>query len=850
MFDHLLERLAASRNPRFRFFVDAKRAYEDFMQEISVHFYELKEEHYHRAREDPRIREAERGFGLAIEMSEAEGALRDEAVARYQLGLVRHVCGEFEEATDLMRVALAVLGSLPRRDRGANMGACYYQLGVLALKTGNLRDAVKNLKCALQLSEVAIDLSTIQSSRSALDACAAAGADMNVGASQPIFDSGAGPSESNVLKATSEEERDSESGARGYRVPYSRRELIWLASYSVEANNVLMAELESMGTMLGRPINISRVAFGGSVSTQRHLRQPESDQHLCATMLVLEKATLFDERFQQFVDFCIQRVVAVPDFRLFVYLYDISVNELRDISDRELLYAKLFDTTQIDDAPPLEEFRQTLVSYIHRVEHIGAAAWWRKVRLRLAVMFGALATFILATTVILVLLAFPARLLEGDWSWLGEHGPKLASLALGILAFPLQAPLIFILLRGFRAAMIAPRDNVLLKRWVAIGCLVMLGATHFQNALRGPHSWIILGLAVGVVLDAIRRSGKQAERGLIDIEVLMKSAADPRWNEPSMTVLRGDPLKIFSCPLLPRSLARVFISYTPNSAKSSELAASLYLGLKKAGAKPFLDRASIPAGVSWRRTLNYHVSECDVLLSIMDEESVQREWVAAELLAAMEANQLTGAPKIIILVDPAVQEVSGSMLPIFRAVMSTSASPQIPGRPEILQLNRETRRSLVWALAPGRFTTTSVFTPLAAAPFVAALSIFGVVGGMGIFIGLGFGFLALLEMMADFPFATRLAGLGWVEPIALFLAFLLGFTARATVAWGYERDHRREMGVMMPTISTLGLAYALLLVLPEISILTIGWSIVLVVAGWMMVAWVMGAGVKERRVRS
>ncbi len=538
----------------------------------------------------------------------------------------------------------------------------------------------------------------------------------------------------------------------------------------------------------------------------------------------------------------------MPDFRLLVYLHDMTIDELREMSDRELV-AALFDTTQIAESPSLEQLRRTLVPYVRSVERIRAAARWRDLHLRLSGVCGRLASALLFAAALLSLLGFPAWLLKSDLGWLGPHGPKLASLVLGMLAFPVQSPLIFLLLRGMRTTVMALRDNVSFARWVFAGGMLMFGGTHLQHALGGPHAWLFLGAAMGVLLDAIRRAGRQARRQGIDLGALMERAADPAIQDPRATVLRGDHLNPFSCPLLPGLSARIFISYTRSSAKGSKLATALHRELKTAGATPYLDRVSNPAGASWRRSLNQHLGECDTFLCILDEKSVQRPWVAAELLAALEAHRLTGTPEIVILIDPKIQRASLPMLPVFRGAASAETEPPVPGRPQILGLNERTCSSLAWALAPGRFVPASVFTRATALPMMSAMGVLGRIGGLGILAGFILGFLVMLESMSRFPLTSGLADRGWLEPVTLLSAFWLGFMARATIAWGCERTYSRQMGIAIPTIATAGFAYALFLLLPKVSALVTGWSAGLVAVGWMMVASAMRSGVTEQKFK-
>jgi hypothetical protein len=222
--------------------------------------------------------------------------------------------------------------------------------------------------------------------------------------------------------------------------------------------------------------------------------------------------------------------------------------------------------------------------------------------------------------------------------------------------------------------------------------------------------------------------------------------------------------------------------------------------------------------------------------------------VAAELLAAIEARRLTGTPEIVILIDSAIKYPSQSMLPVFQGVVSVATQSPIPGRPQILQLNELTQSSLVWELAPGRFIPTSIFTRMTTIPIMSAMIVSGLIGGLGIFAGFILGFLAMMENMAKFPFTSGLADWGLLEPMTLLSAFWLGCWARATIGLEYERDHVPEI-IPIPAFATIGLIAALLVLVPKASTLVAGWSAVLVVAGWMMVAPAMRMGVKEQRAK-
>ena len=687
-----LERWAARSQPRFEAFVAGKDAYLDFMARMDVSFDRMSVEHYARARVDPRLELATRHFTAAIEMSEREGEWGDVSVALGELGMVRHATGDLVAAGELMRRALTLLETLPLGDRTEAMSRCHYHLGVIALKQGRLSEAVADLRRSRELDEAIADLSGVQLCDRALAACAEAGTDVEGAApfSRGEGDWDAPPHASPSLSAEETDKNGSEE-SRTFRA--SRRELLWLVSYSVEANDALMAQLEALEEEFGRPVEVTRAALGASDPARRVLPRPDPDQHVCAALLVTERAGLQDRGFRTLVDSCIHRVLKMPDFRLILYLEDLTIDDLREQASGDRLVATLFETTQIMVRPSPAELRRTLVSFVRDVEWVYAREIWRRLRLCLAVAAGLAARSVLVAAASLVVV--------GGLLWLAGSGlpapgglpGKASAVLLGLLAFPMQSPLIYLLVRGPRTVVLAPRDSPSLVRWVLVGMMVMIAASHLHHVLEGRVSWVLLGIALGILLDAIQRAGRRARRATIDLMDLLRRVGSPDLADPTETVHRSDPLNAFACPLLPGRSARVFISYTHRSAKATRFAAALYGALQAAGASPFLDRASIPVGTSWRRVLDHQIGDCDVFVCILDEESVQSEWVGAEVLAALDAHRYASTPHVVLLADPAIsQRQPPAMLPLFRGILAAADATPMPGRPMTLRLNEYTCR--------------------------------------------------------------------------------------------------------------------------------------------------------------
>jgi hypothetical protein len=90
-----------------------------------------------------------------------------------------------------------------------------------------------------------------------------------------------------------------------------------------------------------------------------------------------------------------------------------------------------------------------------------------------------------------------------------------------------------------------------------------------------------------------------------------------------------------------------------------------------------------------------------------------------------------------------------------------------------------------------------------------------------------------------------LAERGMLEIVSLLTAFWLGFTARATTAWGLESDDGEKI-VAFSGFASMGLLYAMTLFLTAASWLIVGWAVAMMGIGWVMVGWTSRSGGSHR----
>jgi len=831
---------------------------EGFLLEQGLRYDQLKEAQFKSARGDARLSIAEDCFKQALELAEQDGLIGDAAIARHQLGLLYHARGDLKNAHEYILEAMKVLINIPGEMRSSHMSGCHYHLGIIAWRQGRTTEAMRELQQSRSIDEAEGDISGVLICDEALATCeqtagvVPARSDSESWAGDPEIltrseasdDSEGGEwaplEEPRIERADVKSDHGGVSGAQAQPV-FNQREVIILASHSDEGNNKIMNHLEAIAGEFGRTINVLRVAYGSDDPSHQLLPSLQQDQHLCAVILVLECVGIESQQFQALALNYMDRVSTMPDFRLLVYLHDLTIEELRERADNSYFLERLFDTTQIAASPSLDQLRGTLVPFLSNVERLVVADQWRRFKLKLAVgcSYVAFALLVLASSV--GLLSYAAPLFKDK---LGEYialAPPFSSFLLGLLVFPTQSRLFYHISRGIGVGgrMLSPRENRKLAPWLFGGLAVLIGASRLQVVFQGPYAWIWPGLAIGVLLDSIRRAGFAAKREKIDLAKLISEAKDVRLREPDETVARDASENPFKCPLIPAVTSRIFLSYTRSSSRASRFASALFVALKEVGAAPFLDRASIPEGASWRRALNRNIGECDTFVCILDEKGVCREWVAAEVLSALKANRVAGTPNVLLLVDPMIDPKTPDVLPLFQGIIEASKMPMVQGRPQIIMLNEKTRSTLSWLLAPGRFPPPAVFVGFLRVLFMQCLRLPVVISIFGTPVGLVLGFMAFLAITGKFPLVDKLSALGCLIPVTLCTCFWLGSNSRTAVAWAFERRHEKKISMTLPVLSCVGLVYVLFLCMPMLDALSMAWAAFLLPAGWIMVAFIM-----------
>lgn len=843
-------------DPRFRHYFAAKHAYEEYLRETATPFDQLTAEQIARAAHDERLAAAEVSYVEAIRLSQQKHALRDMGVGLQQLGFLFHLQGRFGEADACFRRALEIFQNAPQLTESIQSAEsdCHYHLGILQLRLDNVAEAARMLERSAAIDREMGNYNGVALTEAALEKCF----DSVLRESMPKWDKtkwdeqGHNVLDLDTLAHTPPPDGDAANARDGdatdaaarptESTPFSSlQDVIWLLSCSVAANDLLMAELEQLGDQLGRELSVVRVAFADPAARSPDFNQLTATERLSAAILILEGASLADGEFRRWAKWCIRNVADKDDFRLFVFCHGTTMEEVSRLAGTHRdLFDDLQDTVQMTEALTAAQLRQQLASYLRSVARIRTAAIWAALPVRIGDLAGRVARLLEIGCAAALALVVVAGVLGGESSslrrlqWLPL--PAVAVISAAAL-FPLSATVLFFLFNG-PAALKATFMSDAGVRWrLFLGLALAPAAIGLPLRMGAPPAWILLGLCSGVALETLRRAGWQARRTRTSLQVCKDAASDERparW----IRFLRRSPVNMTSCPLLPASRLNVFISYAHASPDewSRRTAVDLGAQLKRAGVDCFIAHEAIEGGSSWRRQLNQSVVRANVHIALLDDTTVQREWVAAEMIAALHGNDLTGLPEILLLAQPSVlRKGDDELLPVFRVVLHQARSEHRRWQPRLVPVNEQTIQTVVSSLTPNRYRTASVF-PLPVALLLRAAALPALAAGtLGALLGFAAAPFALLETWGKFSSSAVLASHGLLNPAYLLAGFCLGFVLRLGV--GSFVELRRPNAASVGKTQLLGAA-GLALVLGTwgrtVPGLVIGWALVLGLAGWAL----------------
>ncbi|HEY2294014.1 MAG TPA: toll/interleukin-1 receptor domain-containing protein [Thermoanaerobaculia bacterium] len=564
---------------------------------------------------------------------------------------------------------------------------------------------------------------------------------------------------------------------------------------------------------------------GGVIPREQFSIAPE----VCAVVLVLEPAGLISPVYQTWIRNCIEMVGLRDDLHLFICLYGMQEESFwEETFDEYPILRELLDTIHVNDQLRPEQLKERLASYLRQVQDIRILATWRDWMASITVNLGRLAAlFQLASGLMLSMTAVPA--MTQAFPGFQVYGDQVSAMLGGITSVPLVA---FLIVLGRRARW---KSDHRIWLWGTPLLLIGLLTVWRLVSIDMPWAWLMLGITSGTLLDSLRRAGYQARRTQLSLNITDVSQKASELNLSVKMAVTGVPPPPLTYPLLPRRVARVFLSYARNSAWGKETAIRLRSELKRNRLHPFMDESDMQEGLSWRRRLGREIAEAAVMICLADRTSVRRLWVAAEVETALRGRRLTGSPEVFILLDPQMRfDPELPCLPVFEAILAGDDSYWWARQPRVIPFGNETLSVLVNELGGYRTNTASVLPPVLGKLFAGIALPVDFLSSLGTFAGYGAALLWMEEKWTDLRLTGTLVAYGWLTPCLILGAFWFGSVARFALASQYEvRRDRPGSHFAVHFIAALGLTGIAALWLPHVSGLVVGWTLIAVCFGWL-----------------
>ncbi|UCF67403.1 MAG: toll/interleukin-1 receptor domain-containing protein [Acidobacteriota bacterium] len=603
---------------------------------------------------------------------------------------------------------------------------------------------------------------------------------------------------------------------------------LWLLSSTEEANDRIASTLSGMADDVGRPLRIERAALGSPDPDRA--KTPDTVQHgrLVAAVLVLEPEGIDEQRLAELGRWLAVQAMDDPGFRVFICLDGLTDERVRDLAQQgHPLLSELIDTIQFSGAASL---REELSQHLRGVRAQRTVRTFQRLQLTLSLLVGRAALFVELACVAGVVVAAPLLLVPSmPWEALS---PIVLSLVLGAAVFPLLSGPLYVVLHGARGLRLLegrPANVWLLGIAAALSAV----ALHVSQVAGAGWGWISLGLVSGVLLEAARRSRRQARRQLVSPARIVRSATDVH------TVFRLTRSAFslpnpWGFPLLPLPGIDVFLSYAHASAWGREATHRVREALAAAGLKTFLDRRDISAGSAWQGTLAESIAETGVFVAALDPESMRRDWVAAEVTAALVGRATAALPQIVFLTDRDPQSFPPDERrhPVFSAVLERieAGGPEAPpcrivGDPaEAAGIPGPSLRGLV--------AHNALLPPLLVLPVLLAVLVVAVPGALSLPAGAAAWLLGILQLWDKYDSAAMLDAAGLLDAAYIACGFLLGFGARSRVV-ARMRERLPLFSLPMDFLALAGFLVAVVAWFPHVHALTAGWALAAFPCGLM-----------------
>ena len=398
--------------------------------------------------------------------------------------------------------------------------------------------------------------------------------------------------------------------------------------------------------------------------------------------------------FKKMADIILDRFnkAGAEDLRAYLFPFDLSETEfILAMGPRgDEVLAALGDVIQISPSHDMELLCSQIREYLHTWENDRRQRRRAVLRHHAAFFAGwaAYVAVICACVYSLLCMAASGRDLR-IFGWIGDQFAFLLDRPVMItLCWFVSVPMIISILLGlfqkgltgavnqFDRIVSYPLDGFLVAV-ITLCAIVQITMMY----LKGSHRWYLIaaGVLAGVCLDILRRLrfiGIRFRRFRALDKSMSTGIEKGRISDHLRNSGRRPITDALRKPYIKKGTIKIFVSYTHSSAWANKRVEELLKLCSQAEIECFVDKAKIPRGASWRRFIFSRLLEADYVIAFADEQSVLKQWPAAELEMSLALRGISGAPYPVVFIPPAMTyRVSFQYLPVFRDTMLCSSEP-------------------------------------------------------------------------------------------------------------------------------------------------------------------------------
>jgi len=487
----------------------------------------------------------------------------------------------------------------------------------------------------------------------------------------------------------------------------------------------------------------------------------------------------------------------------------------------------LCDAVQLPEKP--DDIREELIRYLKGLPEIRSLSRWQNFSAKAKMMLGRIAA-VSQVLCILVMLSAGLVALFIDKDWFTRNLPyskPLIAMCSGISVFPMTTVWLFHSQGG------QIRKGKSNWRFYATTFFI-LWAFGMPPSIDAPGEWLIVGLVAGILVDIIRRSGRQAQRSQLRVDIENITQKNQELDYLIDRQIEGQPPDVLYCPIMPPEGVKVFVSYTRDSDWCEEMAEELHAELTRQGTECFLDKDAIRPGSHWRTVLNNGLSEANAFVVLVDDTSVHSKWPVAETETALRGKSLNGEPETIILLSKPGTNLGDNPYPIFEALLKRSSSPFVNiNQPRIVNVKETTVSMIVSELSPFSYRSTALVPAQLAALIEQSVFLpLALIGGLGgVYSGIVAGLLGYSHIR-EISIIVEPGIPSWLTIVFPLFAYMAGFITRSDIGYRYELREVSPAHSRFRLIAIAGFSVFFIAWLPTTPLLLMSWSLTLFIIGW------------------